>query len=112
MFGCRLDRPSVVLLKVAADQEGSAPPWRGHQGLSWDRGSCVQAAEGLFAQLMAPGLCPPGVIYGYAGQENPSLGIREEESGKQMLGSWTTLKCPMMPLDWGLGILETPDQAL
>lgn len=45
------------------------------------------------------------------GQENPSLGIGEEESGKQMLGSWTTLKCPMMPLDWGLGILETPDQA-
>lgn len=79
-----------MLLKVAADQEGSVPPWRGHQGLSWDRGSCVQAAEALFAQLMAPGLCPPGVIYGYAGTREsqpwyPGRGVREADA--RLLGN-------------------------
>lgn len=43
-------------------------------------------------------------------EENRSLGVWEEEAGKQELDSWTALKCPVMPLDWGLGILGTPGQ--
>lgn len=43
---------------------------------------------------------------GEQGRENSSLGIWDEEAGKQVLGSWTTLK----PLDWELGILGTADQ--
>lgn len=38
------------------------------------------------------------------------LGRESREAGARLLDSPQVLQCPIMPLDWGLGILGTPGQ--